>query len=424
MTRIRLLALGHIGSHAFLKQHYSALKANLPNLIVHLNTKSVNFSQNDKYNAMSCSDSVVNIEQFRIREHFRLSDLLGTIRPYFLRDYFLQTASRNHLSIRKKLLLDLRQNQLRRIQQTKGYDIYQFHYCSVSNLQLMNALPDHSKILCTFWGSDLLREETDCFEYHEMIKYLSRADLITIQNRELKEALMIKFGRNLEEKIRIAQFPGEVELFDAIDNQIKKLKNVQEFQARLEINPNNIVVIIGNNANEGNQHGKIISALTKLPEEIRDELSIVIPCNYSKNNKAQYQQLLHDDYRAFFGQLIIINDFLDWQDIASLRLTADYYIHLPISDAMSATFTEALYAGSICFSGCWLPFGRFRRIGLDFIEIESFEHLAPQLKKAILQGNHKQKKKNYQDRRVIIRKFFLGEQITHTWIDILNELIS
>ena len=90
---------------------------------------------------------------------------------------------------------------------------------------------------------------------------------------------------------------------------------------------------------------------------------------------------------------------------------------------MSATFTEALYAGSICFSGYWLPFRRFRRIGLDFNEIESFEHLAPQLKKAILQGGHTRKEKNYQDRRVIVRKKCLGEQITHTWIDILNELI-
>ena len=40
------------------------------------------------------------------------------------------------------------------------------------------------------------------------------------------------------------------------------------------------------------------------------------------------------------------------------------------SDAFSGTMIEYLYAGAQVITGTWLPFGKLRRAGIDFTEVE------------------------------------------------------
>src|SRR5690606_25004541 len=64
-----------------------------------------------------------------------------------------------------------------------GYNFYHFHYCNPTNLKYLHHFPDGKKVICSFWGSDLMRE-TGVDNVFYVSKALEKADCITVQNAE------------------------------------------------------------------------------------------------------------------------------------------------------------------------------------------------------------------------------------------------
>jgi ABC-type Fe3+-hydroxamate transport system substrate-binding protein len=114
---------------------------------------------------------------------------------------------------------------------------------------------------------------------------------------------------------------------------------------------------------------------------------------------------------------------MDIEDLVLLKTITDILIHTPITDALSAFATEALYAGSILITGAWLPYGPFRRTGLEYFEIEDIANLNPLLIKTLDHGI-KNYKPDITKQQKAIEDTFFPRPTSQMWLSIYNELIN
>ena len=105
-----------------------------------------------------------------------------------------------------------------------------------------------------------------------------------------------------------------------------------------------------------------------------------------------------------------------------MKLVSDVCVQMPKYDALSASVLEAIYAVSITICGSWLPYGNFRRNGIQFYEAEDFQGLTDRLTKVLrdMDSNVNSMKDNY----TRIEEGFLRDTDVHKWIKIYNELIE
>jgi hypothetical protein len=297
----------------------------------------------------------------------------------------------------------------------KLYDAFHFHFITAANVFPVFFLNNKVKIICSFWGSDLMRISGN-FDHYVVTAALKRANIITVQSIELKEILLSKYGRELSEKVVIAQFVLEEKIYDALDQYASYHATNDSTNAVTGIASDLINVIIGHNSYPQNNHVAVIEALAALPPESKSKIRIIVPFTYGlrKEKRLLYQQTLEQLLLTNSFSYKIIDTFLDWDQLVFLRANTDIFIHVPVSDALSGAATEAMYAGSLLVTGAWLPYGPFRRAGLKYIELDSPNSISKAIQPLIEQG----KKKGETNNRQLIKKHFLGTEIITNWISL------
>jgi hypothetical protein len=299
----------------------------------------------------------------------------------------------------------------------RNMDIFQFHYIQYSYLRMIHFVPKEKKVICTFWGSDLLRTG-DSFNHYFVSKSLERADVITVQSPELREVLLAKFGRHLKTKVQALKFSAERKLYDEIDSLTPE--RIEHGAAALRLRNDRVNIIVGHNASPFNQHLAIVQALAKM--KYKDRVYLTFPFAYGidpverKGYIAEIGRLL--DGASFEYQ--IMEGYLSWVDVAIMRVRGDIMIHTPESDALSGAATEAMYAGNMLVTGDWLPYGPFVRSGLVYWKISEFDELP-----ALIDGmvvDLPAFKARCADNREQIRAHFFPEVTSVAWVDLLRKL--
>jgi len=254
------------------------------------------------------------------------------------------------------------------------HDIWHFHFCTNSSLRYMDIAPAQTKVICSFWGSDLLRS-SGVEAWVPVAAALERADAITLQSIELKEILLSKFGRHLRPKICCCRFPADAGSYQRIAALCRQgLGGRANAKKLLGLPGDRVILGVGHNGDRGDKHPDILGGLGRLPSEVKRRLFLVLPMtyglapSYAKTVEAACQQ-------AGFEHLIL-KEYLSRDDLAALRVAADITIFMPESDAMSAAALETIYAGNVLAAGAWLPYGLYRRLGLPFVEVEDYGQLA------------------------------------------------
>ncbi|MGB1032405.1 MAG: hypothetical protein ACPGWM_07310, partial [Flavobacteriales bacterium] len=97
-----------------------------------------------------------------------------------------------------ELIQDLNNKALTKL--GSAYDLVQVHYLKNSNLKLASNF-DSSKLILSFWGSDLLQDE-DSNTRRFKREMMEKAVLITVQNEDLAQTIAVKYGWTFKEKIR------------------------------------------------------------------------------------------------------------------------------------------------------------------------------------------------------------------------------
>jgi hypothetical protein len=294
-------------------------------------------------------------------------------------------------------------------------DIFHFHFLQYSYLRMIYFIPRNKSVICSFWGSDLLRTN-DTLNHLVVRDALQRAHCITVQSVELREIVLAKFGRKLKQKIEIVKFP----LNDTVFNEIDRLgpQRLQQFRRTYGIPDDKKIVQLGNNASPFNNHVSIVQALKSSP--VLNELFFVIPFNYGIEaaHKEVYKKTITDALTANGMQFSFIDAYLDAEWLACLRRTSQIMIHLPESDALSAASTEGMYAGTILITGSWLPYSPFQEAGLQYKTIQSVNDLAPALNEIVTSFDAWQSTCSVN--KSGIAENFLSEKIAKKWLGLFS----
>lgn len=238
------------------------------------------------------------------------------------------------------------------------------------------------KIVCTYWGSDLLSKPKE--QLIKAIPCLDKAECISYSSDGMDSYFHGVFGDIYNEKIVRAKFG--ISIYDIID-EVKNHKSKDECKEFFNIEKNKISVMIGYNGSIRQNHLNVIDQLAKLDNEILDKLNIVIQLSYGLPCD-EYRQNIIDEISKINVKHVIIDNFLNREESAVLRIATDIFIHAQESDAFSASIQECVYAGSILLNPSWIMYKEFDDIGIDYIKYNSFDEL-PMIIKNITDGKIK-----------------------------------
>jgi len=300
------------------------------------------------------------------------------------------------------------------------FSIFHFHYCIPYNLKLIHYLPKNANVLCSFWGSDLYRNKDKGTLFYVTLA-LKRANKVTIQTPEMGLDLLKRYGTWLEPKVNYALFALEQNIYTLMDGYKNDRVLLQAYKTALNIPLSHTVITIGYNANKAFNHIEILKALNSLPAKVINTITCILPLSYQRDTI--YLEELNSYIAAInHFSIIKIETFIPNEEVAKLRLITDIQIQMPISDALSGSITEVLYAGNIVLAGDWLPYAIFERKGVYYTKIKNYEDLATVLPKTI--KNVSKLKVNYKWNADNIKKHFFPQQTSKTWVKIYKNLIK
>lgn len=342
------------------------------------------------------------------------------VRKFFLEVFLFELSQRK--SLRKALQYCKRLALKEYIYQTfikpEKYDVLHFHFCTRQNLEYLHFIKNETKVICSFWGSDLWRVSNRRDNYY-VSKALENAQIITVQTPEMALALKAKYGNHLTDKVTDLRFTISAANYEAINLFRNDAVALQIFRQKYNLSSEKFIVALGHNAFQENSHIKMITALKSLPESYKSKMIFVLHLSYGR--KKQYlADLANVVAQSPDLEFRILDNFMSPVEIAKLRLVTDIMIHAPISDALSGTITEVLYAGNKVITGGWLPFGILRRNGIAFEEFEKFEDLPSKLIQTveIVEQNLYSTEQNIKH----IEDFLFPDRTSKDWIELFRNL--
>jgi glycosyltransferase involved in cell wall biosynthesis len=300
-----------------------------------------------------------------------------------------------------------------------GYDLYHFHFCSAECLRWIDGVPPSAKVLCSFWGSDLMRV-SGRYEYLHQSRALERADAITLHSPEMREILLSKFGRHLQPKVHYTRFSLYESFYQRIDQIRQDSGPAKTLRQELGVPDDRWLVVVGHNGNPSNNHLKIIAALVGMTAADKAPAVWVFPMSYTSSE--DHMQAVEVAARSAGIDFRIFTRYLAWPELAAFRCATDLMIHLPASDALSGTVLEVLYAGSPVITAGWLPYSPYRRAQLPLLTVDEFSELP-----GVLAGIWQRRdalKAEAEASRPRIREHFFPDATLPAWVRLYRTLLA
>ncbi len=240
---------------------------------------------------------------------------------------------------------------------------------------LLCCIPFRTRIIYTYIGSDLLRSSTK--KLQSVRKSVRRADEIVVMTKELKEKFLSIYGLEMLNKVSIIDMGDTA--FSEID-LIRDKKYEQKVSLIGEAFANRVIITIGYNANEAQQQDKILIELDHLSQEYKDKIYIVLPMTY---------QCYNDEYINYVGKIarkseipcLILREFMNDAEIATLCVATDIFINAQTTDALSNSMLEQLYAGSLVLNAEWLMYNFLEEQKIYYGTFASTNCIAEEIKK-------------------------------------------
>lgn len=267
---------------------------------------------------------------------------LGTIlRLFFYKFYFLiKPLKCDHISIHYALHF---------------YSFFIFSLKKMSNF-----------VSICIWGSDFYRISDK--KRNKMNKLFDKCDSIIISNPKMSSEFSNYYENRFLQKIRNVGFGiGKLDLIENVSTIFSK----RDLKNSLNLPEDKLIITIGYNGLEAQQHLLVLEALTKIPKYLLNDLFIIIPFGYGGNKT--YKNSIINKIEDLGVQYIIFDSFISDEDVAKIRICTDFVINAQTTDAASASLQEHLYSGNILLAGNWLPYDYFLDIGIKLWTFEKSE---------------------------------------------------
>lgn len=224
----------------------------------------------------------------------------------------------------------------------------------------------------SFWGSDILR--IDQKQASRLKNLLRRCNSISLPTIEMKKKFRDFYGQKYDSKIVAGCYFGSP-IFSAI-----QAKGFDKAAAKKEFHlpKQKKIIHIGYSGAKAQQHLPVIEQLAKLPANIKQQLFIQVHLGYALENQAYCQQI-KEALDAALIEYELILEFMDRSKMAAFRLAADIFIHAQLTDAMSSTVREYLFARVAVLNPAWIRYPEFKKVGVDYLEYHNFSEINPYL---------------------------------------------
>lgn len=294
-------------------------------------------------------------------------------------------------------------------------DVYHFHYLHPNVLTPLDYLPEEANVLLSVWGSDLY-QLAGVDAYRRQLHAFERADLITLHSVEMREVLLAKFGRHLMPKVRLTLF-GQ---YDAIYETIDRVgdEEVARFRTKHDVDEGKLLVCLGHSAVPRAQHIDMLKAVARLDASLLERITVLLPMTYQKEDG--YIRQVRQTIESLELDARMILEYMDFEEVGTLRKCADVFVHVPETDALSSSMCESFYADALVITGMWLPYGRLRKQGLYYREVDGFDHLTHTLTD-VLENLHREREKARGNKEKI-RDLLDWDRLAQRWKAVYEEL--
>lgn len=292
------------------------------------------------------------------------------------------------------------------------YDIINIHFIEENLIWIKeNFSYKGKKLLLTFWGSDFYSANPKT--RNNLGNLIKLADGVTFTNS--------KMANEVREYYKPASFKTYICKFGLIP--LEKLKELNDKGRSIEIlnlPDDKIIITIGYNLSQGQQHLDIFDELDKNIKllDIKEKLFFIIPLTYGVD--AKYKRGLLHRLHSFKYQYITLTNYLSDIDVAHLRNATDIFIQLQKTDQFSGSMTEHLYAGNIVITGSWLPYEEMKQRGVFFYEVDRITQLSSILHNVVININPEKLK--FTKNKEAISHFGFWENNIQNWIKLYLNL--
>ena len=287
------------------------------------------------------------------------------------------------------------------------YDVIQLQWMEREWTYYSSLIKTKSKRLnLNIGGSDFYRatEGERGYKY----KLIDYADTIVAQTKETLQNFKAYYGEKVADKMVL--LPYGIEVLDLI-NQCES-KSKMKIKEEFHIPSEKIVVTCGHNAGQAHQHMKMIEALNRLPQSIKEQIICVFPMTYPEGND-EYVRGVRTKLSETDLDYIILTKFMSFRQMAEYALIDDVMIHVQTTDQLSSAMLEQMYAGSVVVAGKWLPYKSLHEQGIFFLDVDCIDEVAAAVSKVA--ANIGEYKGKCTGNKEIIWKNSSWEEVTFRW---------
>lgn len=295
------------------------------------------------------------------------------------------------------------------------YDVIHIHYLEPFYHYVADTIRNKCKLLITtIWGSDFYRTS----EEEKLLQkdVINKSDIITFDNEVVKEEFIKYYGEHLANKCSINRFG-----LTALEyiNDIENLNKV-DIKRTLKIPEDSVVVQCGYNAKPAHNHLQMIDSIVSVKDKLPKNMFYIFPMTYGQVDS--YVKEVRDKLEKSGLNYKIIENFMQFEDIAMLTKCTDIMIHLQTTDTLSATMQEHLYNGNIIITGSWLPYKPLKKAGVYFLEVSQIEKIGKKILEVV---SDLDKYKQYcKKNKKAIWNFTSWEKTIENWTNLYEKSIK
>jgi len=297
-------------------------------------------------------------------------------------------------------------------------EIIHVHYPKYNYILFLKYLKNDYKVIQTFWGSDIYRINS-WIDHEIQQSTLPKSDFITVTTPEMRFCLLTRYGDSFFDRIRLTKFVSDDTYYTLAGKLLNDFTWQETFKSKLGISENKIIILFGHNAHKPNNHLKLLEELRKLPSNILADYHIIFPLAYG-DPSGRYINELKNQSENIPATFTFLTNFMNWEEMAKLKIVSDVYIHGPTTDGLSAYLTEFLFTENLAIVGDWLPYKTFSDAGIRYLEFSNFSMLNKLLLR--LRQEIAVNATNVKGNRAKVLKYFNNSTIVDEWVSFFNEI--
>ncbi len=252
------------------------------------------------------------------------------------------------------------------------YDICNIHSINTRYIPLLDSILSISNYLvATVWGSDYFRASKKVRESHTAIYDL--ADRITFNNEEAEKDFQEFYRDKYRDKTCIYRFG--LTILDAI-SKIKEEEKRDLSKEKMGFRRDDVIVTCGYNAKKSQQHEAVIRSISSVSSDLPGNVVFAFPITYGDRELIpKIEKLLRSSEINYH----VFKEFMSEEDVARLRLISDVMVHVQITDQLSGSMQEAMFAENLIITGDWLPYKIFESKGAVLFKVSSADGVGPKI---------------------------------------------